>query len=130
MSVPSSLRVGPFVPTILPKRKYILFYIFLIWLSIIPIILQFWFYWRFLGDVNTPWEDRRMTHFYIFLPLVLLFWYIELVLLSLFFSRIMLSIVNTIRKPREGVFLRDKSDAVEYKYFRDANIINIKLESE
>ncbi len=126
MSVPTSLRVGPFVATILPKKKYITFYIFLIWASLIPIILQFWLYWHFLWDYGDPsaipQKPSRPFHFYTFLPIALFLWYIELVLISLVFARIMFSIVNAIHKPKEGVFLRDKSDK-DYRYWCIRNMI-------
>ncbi|MBD3214987.1 MAG: hypothetical protein GF311_20415 [Candidatus Lokiarchaeota archaeon] len=116
MSVPTSMRVGPFAPTELPKRRYILFYVFLIWISIIPIMLQFWLYWQLL------WDYQRPIHFYIYLPLFAFISYVELVLISLIFARIVLSVVNTIHKPKEGVFLRDKSDK-DYRYWCIRNTI-------
>ncbi|MBY8982300.1 MAG: hypothetical protein KGD57_05080, partial [Candidatus Lokiarchaeota archaeon] len=122
MSVPTSMRVGPFVPTILPKKRYITFYIFLFWISLIPILIQFWFYWQILGDINTPVEHKRLTHFYLYLPLFLFIWYVETILISLVFAKILLTIVSFIHKPKEGVFLRDKKNK-DYKYWCIRNII-------
>jgi len=116
LSVPTSMRVGPFAPTELPKKRYLLFYIFLIWISFIPIMLQFWLYWQFL------WDYERPIHFYIYLPLFAFLWYVELVLISLLFAKLLLVIVNKIHKPREGVFLRDNSDK-DYRYWCIRNII-------
>ena len=54
MSVPNTMRVGPFTPTILARKRYLIFYIFLIWVSIIPLLLEFWVYWRFLWSYTRP----------------------------------------------------------------------------
>ncbi|MFO7796288.1 MAG: acyltransferase [Promethearchaeati archaeon] len=116
MSVPTSMRVGPFAPTELPKKRYLLLYIFLIWATIIPIMLQFWGYWQLTWDYNRP------IHFYIYLPLFAFLCYVELVLISLILARFLLSIVNTLHKPKEGTFLRDRNDK-DYCYWCIRNTI-------
>jgi len=116
MSVPNTMRVGPFTPTVLVKKRYLIFYIFLIWISIIPILLEFWVYWRFL------WNYARPVHFYTFLPLLAFLMYITLVFSSIIFAKILLLIVNTIHKPREGVFLRISED-MDYRYWSLRNTI-------
>lgn len=116
MSVPTSMRVGPFTPTVLPKKRYILFYIFLIWITFLPIILQFWLYWQI------TWDWSRPIHFYIYLPLVAFGWYVEMVLISLVFAKACLLLVNAIHAPREGNFLRDESDK-DYLYWTIRNTI-------
>ena len=110
MSVPNSMRVGPFTPSVLVKKRYLIFYFFLIWISIIPLLLEFWVYWRLL------WNYVRPVHFYTYLPLLFFFMYISIVFFSLFFSKILLVIVNVLHKPREGVFLRTSSDK-DYRYW-------------
>ena len=110
MSVPTSMRVGPFTPTVLVKKRYLIFYIFLIWISTIAVLLEFWFYWHWL------WNPIRPIHFYIFLPLVAFVMYLTAVFVSLIFAKILLAIVNVIHKPKEGVFLRDPSDK-DYRYW-------------
>jgi len=116
MSVPTSMRVGPFTSTVLVKKRYLICYMFLIWVSIIPVLLEYWFYWRWLYDSIRP------VHFYIFLPFLLFIMYLTMVFTSLFFSKILLVIVNTIHKPSEGVFLRDPSDK-DYRYWSLRNTI-------
>ncbi|TFF63804.1 MAG: hypothetical protein EU521_00245 [Promethearchaeota archaeon] len=116
MSVPSSMRVGPFAPAILPKKRYIIFYIFLIWVSIIPCLLELWFYWQI------TWDPIRPIHFYIYLPLLFFVIYVTAVFTSLIFAKMLLEIVNLIHKPREGVFLRDNSDK-DYLYWTIRNTI-------
>ena len=110
MSVPTSMRVGPFTPTVLVKKRYLVFYIFLIWISMIAVLLEFWFYWQWL------WNPIRPIHFYVFLPLVAFVMYLTAVFVSLIFAKILLAIVNVIHKPKEGVFLRDPSDK-DYRYW-------------
>ncbi|MFW9827970.1 MAG: DapH/DapD/GlmU-related protein [Candidatus Thorarchaeota archaeon] len=116
MSVPNTMRVGPFNPTVLVKRSYLIFYIFLIWISIIPLLLEFWVYWHFL------WSYTRPVHFYTFLPLLAVLMYITIVFSGIFFARILLMIINAIHKPREGVFLRIPQDR-DYRYWSIRNTI-------
>ena len=116
MSVPNTMRVGPFVPTVLVKKRYLIFYFFLIWISIIPLLLEFWVYWRFLWDYDRP------VHFYTFLPLLFFGMYVSLVFFSIFFAKILLIIVNAIHKPREGIFLRISEDR-DYRYWSLRNTI-------
>jgi acetyltransferase-like isoleucine patch superfamily enzyme len=116
MSVPSSMRVGPFTSTVLVNKRYLIFYIFLIWISFIPILLEFWFYWQWL------WNPIRPIHFYIFLPLLLFVMYLTMVFTAIFFAKILLVIVNKIHKPTEGVFQRDASNK-DYRYWSLRNTI-------
>ncbi|KKL14930.1 hypothetical protein LCGC14_2510710 [marine sediment metagenome] len=115
MSVPNTMRVGPFTPTILVKKRYLVFYFFLIWASIIPILLEFWFYWQFL------WNPRPI-HFYTFLPLLFFLMYITITFSAILFAKILLLIVNAIHKPSEGVFLRIPADK-DYRYWSIRNTI-------
>ena len=116
MSVPTSLRVGPFTPTVLVKKRYLIFYIALIWVSIIPPMLEFWFYWQWL------WDPIRPIHFYIYLPFLMFFMYLTMFFTSLLFAKIFLVIVNAVHKPKDGVFLRDPSDR-DYRYWSLRNTI-------
>lgn len=116
MSVPNSMRVGPFCATVLAKKKYLFLHIFLIWISLLPAILEIWWYWQML------WYDIRPLHFYIFLPLYFIVMYITTVFAAIFFAKILLTIVNVFHKPREGVFLRDPADK-DYRYWSLRNTI-------
>jgi carbonic anhydrase/acetyltransferase-like protein (isoleucine patch superfamily) len=86
------------------------------WVSMIPILLEFWFYWQWL------WDPVRPVHFYIYLPFLVFGMYITMVFTSLFFAKILLIIVNSIHEPIEGVFLRDASDK-DYRYWSLRNTI-------
>ncbi|MHA2390678.1 MAG: DapH/DapD/GlmU-related protein [Promethearchaeota archaeon] len=116
MSVPNTMRVGPFTPTVLVKKRYLIFYFFLIWASIIPILLEFWIYWQLL------WSYTRPVHFYTYLPLLIFLMYITIVFSAIFFAKILLLIVNVIHKPREGTFLRVPADR-DYRYWSLRNTI-------
>ena len=116
MSVPNTMRVGPFTPTVLVRKRYLIFYIFLIWISIIPILLELWLYWQLL------WSYSRPVHFYTYLPLLAFLMYVTIVFSAIFFTKILLLIINAIHKPREGVFLRIPADK-DYRYWSLRNTI-------
>ncbi|MHA2181193.1 MAG: DapH/DapD/GlmU-related protein [Promethearchaeota archaeon] len=116
MSVPNTMRVGPFTPTILARKWYLIFYFFLIWASLIPLLLEFWFYWRFLWYLPSP------VHFYTYLPLLGFLMYVTIVFSAIFFAKILLVIINAIHKPKEGTFLRHPSDK-DYRYWTLRNTI-------
>lgn len=116
MSVPSSMRVGPFIPTILLKKQYLMFYLIIVWFSFIPLFLEFWIYWHIL------WNYTRPIHFYIFLPLLIIPMYVTLVFSATFIAKIFHVIINAIHKPRTGVFLRHPSNK-DYRYWCMRNVI-------
>jgi len=116
VSVPNSMRVGPFCASVLVKKKYMILYIFLIWITLLPAILEIWWYWQLL------WYEPRPLHFYVFLPLVLLIIYVSTVFAATIFTKIVLVIVNVFHKPREGTFLRDPSDK-DYRYWSLRNTL-------
>lgn len=116
MSVPTSMLVGPFNSLVLVKKRYLIFYIFLIWISIIPAVLEFWFYWQIF------WNYERPIFFFIYLPFLGFIIYLTMVFSALIFAKILLVIVNAIHKPREGVFLREPSDK-DYRYWSLRNVI-------
>ena len=115
MSVPSSLQAGPFVSLVLVKKRYLFFYIYLIWVSLFSIQLEFWWYWNLLYEL-------KFIHFVVFLPLLVLIMYITLVFVSLLNAKLLLIITNLIHKPREGIFLRDPSNK-DFRYWSIRNVI-------
>lgn len=114
MSVPSSLKVGPNTSLILVKKRYLIFYISLIWISLFTIQFEFWLFWKLY--------EPKFIQFLFFLPLLVVVMYISSILISLIFAKIFLVIVNFIHKPREGVFLRHSSDK-DYRYWSLRNTI-------
>jgi carbonic anhydrase/acetyltransferase-like protein (isoleucine patch superfamily) len=109
MSVPSNFRVGPFTTLTLIKKRYILFYIFLMWVSLFSIQLEFWWYWTLLFE-------NKFVLFITYLPILVFVMYLTLVGVSLILAKILLVIVNLFHKPREGVFLRHPKDK-DYCYW-------------
>ena len=116
MSIPNTMRVGPLIPTILVKKRYLIFYLIIVWFSFIPLFLELWVYWQFL------WNYARPIHFYTFLPLLIIPMYVTLVFSATFIAKICILIVNVIHKPRTGVFLRHPSD-IDYRYWCIRNVI-------
>ncbi|MFX1455290.1 MAG: DapH/DapD/GlmU-related protein [Promethearchaeota archaeon] len=122
MSIPNTMRVGPFTPTILARKRYLIFYIFLIWISIIPLLLEFWLYWRFFWAFIIEELGGSPVHFYTYLPLLAFLMYVTIVFSAIFFTKILLLIINAIHKPREGTFLRHPADK-DYRYWSLRNTI-------
>ena len=114
MSVPSSLKVGPNTTLVLAKKRYLIFYIFLIWISIFSIQFEFWLFWKLY--------EPRFIQFLFFLPLLIFIMYLTSILISLIFAKLILVIANLIHKPREGIFLRHHSDK-DYRYWSLRNTI-------
>lgn len=77
-------------------------------LSAQPAILWFWFYWQFFPNLS-------LTFFIIF-PAVFIVGIIILILSAIVVSRVFLSVINIIHKPREGVFKRSRLDK-DYCYW-------------
>ncbi|MFX0004213.1 MAG: hypothetical protein ACFE9C_07105 [Candidatus Hodarchaeota archaeon] len=115
MSTPSSLNIGPNTSLVLVKKRYLILYIFLIWISIFSIQYEFWLLWKL-------YIIEKFIQFYFFLPLLLFIMYLTAIITSLIFAKILLIIVNLIHKPREGVFIRDRSDK-DYRYWSIRNTI-------
>ncbi|MBY8991732.1 MAG: hypothetical protein KGD58_13370 [Candidatus Lokiarchaeota archaeon] len=116
MSIPNTMRIGPFTASVLAKKSYLILYFLLIWASIIPLLLELWVYWQLLPI------DPRPVHFYTYLPLLAILMYVTIVFAAIFFTKILLMIINAIYKPREGVFLRVKADR-DYRYWSLRNTI-------
>jgi len=114
MSTPASLKVGPHTTLVLVKKRYLIFYVFLIWISLFSIQFEFWWFWGLYNE--------KFIHFVLFLPLLLFVMYFSGILVSLIFAKILLVIVNLIHKPQEGVFLRDRSDR-NYRYWSLRSVI-------
>lgn len=110
MSIPTSLRVGPFTPSVLVKKRYVIFYIFLIWISILPALLELYIYWKYVYQVI-----GRLYFILLLLPMFFIM-YTTMVFTSLFFAKILLTIIKVFHEPKEGVFLRDRSDK-DYRYW-------------
>jgi serine acetyltransferase len=114
MSIPASLKCGPHTTLLLIKKRYLLFYIFLIWISIFSIQFEFWLLWKLY--------EARFIQFLVLLPLIIFVMYITSIAVSLIFAKIFLVIINAMHKPKEGVFLRTSTDK-DYRYWCLRNVI-------
>jgi acetyltransferase-like isoleucine patch superfamily enzyme len=115
MSIPSSLKVGPNTTLFLAKKRYLILYFILMWISIFTIQFEFWLLW-------VVYDIGKYIHFYLFLPLMVFVMYLSAIFVSLISAKLMLLIVNLIHKPREGVFLRHKSDK-DFRYWSLRSVI-------
>ena len=115
MSVPATLMSGPYLTRTLLKRRYLLIYFFLIWLSILPIQLEIWLYYNLLF-----YSDQ--FSFLLYLPLLFLAMYISAIFTSLIGAKFLLLIANKINLPKEGNFKRDYSDK-DFRYWVIRSVI-------
>ncbi|MFX1375786.1 MAG: hypothetical protein ACFFA0_08245 [Promethearchaeota archaeon] len=115
MSVPSSLKVGPNTTLTLAKKRYLIIYIFLIWVSIFTIQFEFWLIWA-------VYDIGKLIHFYFYLPPLIFVMYLSSIFISLIFAKFFLVVINLIHKPKEGVFLRHHSDK-DFRYWSLRNVI-------
>lgn len=113
MSIPGSMNVGPFTSKVLVKKKYLILYFLIIWLTLFTIQFEVWVFWNLF--------DEWLT-FLLFLPLIFFILYVSAVLSSIIYAKIVLLGVNLFHKPREGTFLRDPSDR-DYRYWSLRNTI-------
>jgi len=115
VSVPSSMNCGPFTATVLAKKRYLIFYFFIIYVSTLASLVEFTIYYQ----LSRSFEPVLSLFF---LPPLFFLIYITLVFVSLIVAKILLMIVNVFHKPREGVFQRDVSDR-DYRYWSLRNTI-------
>ncbi len=105
-STPISLREGPLATNALVLKRYLILYFIIIWLSSLPpTILILW--------IVRSWSQWALPNTFITVlvlaAVVFLVW-LTWVVSSLIVSRIFLSLVILIHKPREGIFERNRSD--------------------
>lgn len=111
-STPVSLNLGLATTNTLVRKRYILIYLAIIWISATPTtLLALWFVWPIFstGATLTWW-------FVVLLPLGLLGWWFVFVLCTIVVSRLFLGVVNLLHAPREGVFARAVEDK-DYRYW-------------
>ncbi|UCC20548.1 MAG: hypothetical protein JSV62_04475 [Promethearchaeota archaeon] len=102
MSTPVSIHDGPFTTNTLASKKFLIFYVIIIWWSVLPLMLEFYLFWKLV--------ENHLFFFILLLPIEIYVGYLILVFSSILLAKISLSIINLIHKPKEGVFKRKKSD--------------------
>ncbi|MFW9878545.1 MAG: hypothetical protein ACFFG0_36145, partial [Candidatus Thorarchaeota archaeon] len=106
MSNPVSIQDRLFATNTLVSRKFLLIYILIIWGSLLPTIIEFYFFWKIV--------DENIIIFSFLFPLQIYISYLILIISSLFLSKILLIVIKSIHQPKEGVFKRDKKDKDYY----------------
>ena len=114
MTTPVSVNNGLFTTNTLASKKFLLIYLFIIWSGLLTLALQFYIFWSLLKD--NPFL------FLLCLPIEIIFSYLIVILSSTIVAKVLLSAVNLIHTPREGIFLRKKTDK-DYYYWSLRNVI-------
>ena len=105
---PASFKGGPVTTNAVAANRYILIYILLFWLSLLPdFFLITHFFYKF--EMNFVW-------IFIMFPLQIFIWYILFVLGAIFWSWLVHRVVIALHRPREGIFPRDRKN-VDYRYW-------------
>lgn len=108
MSTPASLKAGPNTTNTLVLKRYSMLYIILIWLSLLPVLFFVWLTW--------PGYYYNRLLFFFLLPVYAMLWYILWIADAILFSKLLLTIINLIHKPKEGYFPRDKKN-IDYRFW-------------
>lgn len=107
-STPVSVREGPTTTNTLVMKRYVFWYIVMIWLSALP--STYWIITFLLGrEILDAW-------FLFILPFHILWCWVLWVFSAILVSRLFLSVVNLLHRPREGVFERSRDDK-DYRYW-------------
>jgi len=110
---PMDFTGEPFATNTLAMKRYFAWYLVLLTLSsILPLYLVLLTFFIEI-PANPPFTAIL---FWILLPLQVVGIWVVFILCAIFFTRILLSIVNLFHKPREGVFLRSSQDK-DYRYW-------------
>ncbi|MFX0083125.1 MAG: hypothetical protein ACFE94_15365 [Candidatus Hodarchaeota archaeon] len=95
---------------IVSSNRFVWLHLILIWLSIFPTSLFFVLFY----NIFSKWIP--MIVIICFLPVSIVLYYGIFILFLLFFSKLYLVILNSIHKPKEGIFERSLNDK-DYLFF-------------
>ena len=98
MSTPVSINNGPFTTNAIVSKKFLIIHILNIWISVLPSLIEVYLFWKLIKS--------NFNLFIIIFPIQIYIGYIILVISSIITSKILLSIINYLNKPEEGVFSR------------------------
>jgi len=98
------------------------------WISLIPAaFIGYWFYYP--GDepylLQSIW-NMELWAIFILTPIIIALMYISTVIWAAIITKIRIGYLNMRRKPREGVFKRDKNDK-DYLYWNKRNFARMFL---
>ncbi len=106
MSTPVSIQDGPFTTNTLASKVFIIFFLTTIWASILPLLLEFYLFWKLI--------EHNISLLIYLIPFQIYFGYLILVVFSVLITKLLLILINFIHKPKEGVFKRIKQDRDYY----------------
>ncbi len=98
------------------RKRFFFLYCGIILLSFIPLSFFEYLYCFFL------WNQTQIWYFFLFLPLNIMFLIYLLQFSAIFFSFLILKIINLIHEPKEGIFKRDVQDK-DYFFWNLRNIV-------
>ncbi len=114
MSSPTSLKMDPPTPTdAAVRRRFLWLYFLIIWISLLPLAIFEYFYFKLLGTDFWTW---------ILLPWNLIGIYYFTVIWATYVAKFFLWWARLVHKPREGVFVRSVTDK-DYRHFHLRNLI-------
>ncbi len=117
MSGPTSMKLASPTPVDARiRKKYLIIYFIIIFLSFIPLTIFENYYFKLF------WVSGWIWLFWILFPLNIIAGIYILLLSSLIVSKIFIMIVNLIHKPKEGIFQRDIKDK-DYLFWNIRNMI-------
>lgn len=117
MSGPTSMKLASPTPVDeYVRKKFLFLYLTIIFISFIPISIFEYLYYQIFWISGWAWL------FWLFIPLNLIAGIYLLLFCSLIISKLFLTIINLIHKPKEGTFKRDFKDK-DYKFWNIRNII-------
>ncbi|MFX1280774.1 MAG: hypothetical protein ACFFA3_15465 [Promethearchaeota archaeon] len=106
MSYPVSIQDGLYTTNALISKKFLVIYISIIWGSLLPIIMEIYFFWILVGEY--------IILIYFLLPFTLCIGYLTLIIGSAYLSKLILHFIKFLHKPRQGVFKKVRTDRDYY----------------
>ena len=117
MSGPTSMKLASPTPVDARiRKKYLIIYFIIIFLSFIPLTIFEYYYFTLFWVSGWTWL------FWLLIPFNIIAGIYILLLSSLIVSKIFIMIVNLIHKPKEGIFQRDIKDK-DYLFWNIRNLI-------
>lgn len=106
MSTPVSVKCGLHTTNTLVSKKFLVIHFFIIWGSVLPLQIESYLFWRFVHN--------KLSLLLVLLPFQVCIGYSILIGTSLCLSKLLLLIVCSFHKPREGTFRRAIQDKDYY----------------
>ncbi|MHA1584097.1 MAG: DapH/DapD/GlmU-related protein [Promethearchaeota archaeon] len=99
---PTSILAGPTTTNTLVLKRYIIFYIFLIWLSLLPIFT--------ITFMLIKYIQFNLILAFLLIPLYIFLSDFIIIISSIFWAWLFIKIINVIHYPKEGVFPRSSKN--------------------